>query len=100
MAKLFFAWLLCVPLLLSARVLVFNAGIGGHSTANGVKRINALLKQYEPSILVIGYGANDAVNSRALVPEKDFRANLEKMISLARNNTNSWNTHNYFTIYL
>ncbi|MBQ9502359.1 MAG: hypothetical protein IJU70_09410 [Lentisphaeria bacterium] len=84
MAKLFFAWLLCVPLLLSARVQVFNAGIGGHSTADGVKRIDALLKQYEPSVLVIGYGANDAVNSRALVPEKEFKANFGKMIRLAR----------------
>ena len=84
MAKKIAAWLICAPLLLSAQVQVFNAGVGGHNTAQGVKRIGALLRQYKPAVLVIGYGANDAVNSRALIPEKDFRANLEKMITLAR----------------
>ena len=84
MVKKFLAWAVCAPLLLCAQVRVFNAGVGGHSTVNGVKRAEALLRQYEPAVLVIGYGANDAVNSRALVSEKDFGANLEKMISLAR----------------
>ena len=86
MAKKIAAWLICAPLLLCAQVQVFNAGVGGHNTAHGVRRIGALLRQYKPAVLVIGYGANDAVNSRALIPEKDFRANLEKMISLARRN--------------
>ena len=82
--KRILTWVICAPLLLSAQVQVFNAGIGGHNTANGVKRADALLRQYEPTVLVIGYGANDAVNSRALISEKDFRANLEKIIALAR----------------
>ena len=58
-----FTALLFLPLLLSAQVQVFNAGIGGHNTRNGVKRIHSLLAQYKPTILVIGFGANDAVNS-------------------------------------
>ena len=75
-----------IPMLLAAQVQVFNAGTGGHNTRQGINRISGLLTQYKPTILVIGYGANDAVNSKALVPEQEFKENLVKMISLAREN--------------
>ena len=75
-----------LPLLLAAQVQVFNAGIGGHNTRQGVKRIDSLLRQYKPTVLVIGYGANDAVNSKAIVPEQEFKDNLAKMITQARKN--------------
>ncbi|MBQ6473679.1 MAG: hypothetical protein IJJ33_16960 [Victivallales bacterium] len=78
--------ILLLPLLLTAQVRVINGGIGGHNTQRGVKRINTLLIQYKPTILVIGYGANDAINSEALVSETDFRKNLAEMIALARKN--------------
>lgn len=78
--------LCCLPLLLSAQIQVFNAGIGGHNTRNGLKRINNLFAQYKPTILVIGFGANDAVNSKAIVPENEFKANFVKMIAAARKN--------------
>ena len=69
-----------------AQIQVFNAGIGGHNTRQGLERIDTLLLQYKPTILVIGYGANDSVNSKALVPELEFKDNLARMITLARKN--------------
>ena len=83
MKRIMFAGCL-LPLLLAAQVQVFNAGIGGHNTRQGVKRIDKLLRQYNPTILVIGYGANDSVNSKAIVPEQEFKDNLTRMITLAR----------------
>lgn len=73
-----------LPLLLAAQVQVFNAGIGGHNTRQGVKRIDNVLRQYKPTVLVIGYGANDSVNSKAIVPEQEFKDNLAAMIAKAR----------------
>ncbi|MBQ6599343.1 MAG: hypothetical protein IJH79_17480 [Lentisphaeria bacterium] len=75
-----------LPLPPAAQIQVFNAGIGGHNTRQGVNRIDNLLMQYKPTILVIGYGANDSVNSKALVPEQEFKDNLTRMITLAREN--------------
>lgn len=75
------------PLLLTASahpVAVTNAGVGGHNTRHGVRRIASLLHKVRPQILVIGYGANDTLNSRALVPPEEFCANLSKMIEEAR----------------
>ena len=73
-----------LPLLLAAQVQVYNAGVGGHNTRQGLKRIDNLLRQYKPTVLVIGYGANDSVNSKAIVQEQEFRDNLAKMIKKAR----------------
>ena len=50
------------PCLLAAQVQVFHAGIGGHHTRHGLKRIDQLLLQYKPTVLVVGYGANDSLN--------------------------------------
>ncbi len=75
-----------LPCLLAAQVQVFNAGIGGHNTRHGLKRIDQLLLQYKPTVLVVGYGANDCLNSKALVAEKEFTVNLAKIIASARKN--------------
>ena len=72
-----------IPILLAAQVQVFNAGIGGHNTRHGKQRINNLLAQYNPTILVIGYGANDAVNSKAIISEAEFKKNLADIIAVA-----------------
>ena len=85
MKRIMFAGCL-LPSLLMAQVQVFNTGISGNNTRQGVKRIGNLLRQYKPTVLVIGYGANDSVNSKAIVPEQEFKDNLAKMITLAREN--------------
>ena len=73
-----------LPSLLMAQVQVFNTGISGNNTRQGVKRIGNLLRQYKPTVLVIGYGANDSVNSKAIIPEQEFKDNLAAMITKAR----------------
>ena len=55
MIKQLFIFLCFLPIFLAAQVQVFNAGIGGHNTKNGLSRISNLLKQYKPTILVIGF---------------------------------------------
>ena len=84
MLKKILSVIFILPLLLAAQVQVFNAGIGGHNTRQGVKRIDNLLRLYKPTVLIIGYGANDSVNSKAIVPEQEFKDNLAAMIAKAR----------------
>ena len=59
---------------------VVNAGVSGDTTAGGVRRMPWLLKQ-KIDVLVIELGGNDGL--RGISPE-ETRANLEKIISLAR----------------
>jgi len=59
---------------------VVNAGVSGDTTASGVRRMPWLLKQ-KIDVLVIELGGNDGL--RGISPE-ETRANLEKIISLAR----------------
>ena len=59
---------------------IVNAGVSGDTTAGGVRRMPWLLKR-RVDVLVIELGGNDGL--RGLAPE-ETRANLEKIISLAR----------------
>jgi acyl-CoA thioesterase I len=56
---------------------VANASVSGETTAGGLSRLPAALKQFKPSIVVIELGANDGL--RAL-PLDAMKSNLEKMI--------------------
>jgi acyl-CoA thioesterase-1 len=47
-------------------VTVVNASISGDTTAGGRARLAALLRQHQPSIVVIELGANDALRGLAL----------------------------------
>ena len=59
---------------------IVNAGVSGDTTAGGVRRMPWLLKR-RVDVLLIELGGNDGL--RGLAPE-DTRANLEKIITLAR----------------
>lgn len=59
---------------------VVNAGVSGDTTAGGVRRMPWLLKQ-KIDVLVIELGGNDGLRG---IPPEETRANLEKIISLAR----------------
>jgi len=87
MKKYFFLLLFSAFSLLglaAAPVTVFNGGVGGHNSRQGDARLNALLQQIQPQVLVIGYGANDALNSGNLVSPEEFQSNLANMIAAAR----------------
>ena len=59
---------------------VVNAGVSGDTTAGGVRRMPWLLKR-KMDVLVLELGGNDGL--RGITP-KETRANLEKIIDLAR----------------
>jgi acyl-CoA thioesterase I len=47
-------------------VTVVNASVSGETTAGAVSRVDALLRQHHPQVLIIELGANDALRGLAL----------------------------------
>lgn len=62
-------------------VTVVNAGIPGDTTIDGLARIEEHILKYEPSIVTVFFGANDAALYRLVGLEK-YEENLRKMIQL------------------
>ena len=60
---------------------VANASISGETTAGGLRRLSEDLKRHKPAVVVIELGANDALRGQ---PIAAIRANLEKMVHIAR----------------
>ncbi|MGP1716716.1 MAG: arylesterase [Methylophilus sp.] len=56
---------------------VANASVSGETTAGGLSRLPAAIKQFKPSIVVIELGANDGLRALSL---DAMKSNLEKMI--------------------
>lgn len=59
---------------------VINGSISGDSTSDGVSRLPALLKQYQPAVVVIELGSNDALRGLPLTMTK---SNLITLVHLA-----------------
>lgn len=77
-------WVNLVALRLKDKQLpyeVANASVSGETTAGGLSRLPAALKQFKPSIVVIELGANDGLRGLALDAMKN---NLEKMIQASQ----------------
>ena len=62
------------------RTAVINASVSGETTSGGRARLAALLAKYEPKVLIIELGANDALRG---VPLQASQANLDWMVSQA-----------------
>lgn len=60
---------------------VANASVSGETTAGGLSRFPAALKQFKPSIVVIELGANDGLRG---LPLNAMKNNLEKMIQASK----------------
>jgi acyl-CoA thioesterase I len=60
---------------------VVNASISGDTTSGGRSRLPALLKQHQPSVVVIELGGNDALRGLPLQSTQD---NLSAMASAAK----------------
>ena len=60
---------------------VVNASVSGETTAGGLRRLPEDLKRHKPDLVVIALGANDALRGQ---PVDAIRANLERMVRLAR----------------
>jgi acyl-CoA thioesterase-1 len=61
-------------------VRVVNAGVSGDTTADGLARLDWLLKQ-QPSVLVVGLGANDAFRGQ---DPSEAEENLRQIVSRAK----------------
>ncbi|MBN1958694.1 MAG: arylesterase [Desulfuromonadales bacterium] len=64
---------------LTARQVV-NAGVSGETSADGARRLPALLDQYEPEVVIICHGGNDLLRK---LDRQTLRANLRNMFEAA-----------------
>jgi acyl-CoA thioesterase I len=60
---------------------VINASVSGDTTAGGLARLPALLRQHRPTLLVLELGGNDALRG---LPLDSTRSNLVEMAKLAK----------------
>lgn len=62
--------------------VVVNASISGETTLGGRNRIDAVLREHKPAIVVLQLGANDGLRGN---PLDDTRRNLIAMVEACRN---------------
>ncbi len=60
---------------------VVNASISGETTAGGLRRLPALLKAHNPSVVIIELGANDGLRGYPLLT---LRNNLTALVTMAQ----------------
>lgn len=58
---------------------VFNAGIPGDTTADGLARLETFVLRHEPDLVTVFFGANDAAVHR-LMSVTQYKANLDEII--------------------
>ena len=63
-----------------ARIQMINAGISGHTTAQGLARIEKDVIAHQPQLVVVMFGMNDVARTEAEV----FRANLRTIVDRCR----------------
>jgi len=62
-------------------IRVVNASVSGDTSAGGLARLPALLRQHKPAIVIIELGGNDGLRGLRL---KNTRQNLMQMVKLAQ----------------
>ena len=60
---------------------VVNASISGETTSGGLRRLNTVLRQHKPDIVILELGANDGLRGTAIA---DIEANLASLIKQAQ----------------
>lgn len=60
---------------------VVNASISGETTAGGLRRLPAILKEQKPALVLIELGGNDGLRG---YPIATMQENLEKMVRLSQ----------------
>jgi lysophospholipase L1-like esterase len=63
-----------------SNVEMFNAGISGHTTANGLARIDRDVLAHKPDLVTVMFGLNDMTR----VSLDDYRANLKTIVEKCR----------------
>lgn len=59
---------------------VINEGVPGEISGDGLKRLPALLDQYQPELLILIHGGNDMLRN---IPNEQTADNLDRMIAEA-----------------
>lgn len=59
---------------------VINKGVPGEISGDGLKRLPALLDQYQPELLILIHGGNDMLRN---IPNEQTAGNLNRMIAEA-----------------
>jgi len=73
------AWPVLLQQKLGTNWQVVNASVSGETTAGGLTRLPAALKEHKPAIVIIELGANDGLRG---LPLDSARKNLASMIEL------------------
>jgi acyl-CoA thioesterase-1 len=60
---------------------VINASVSGNTTADGLGRLPPLLKEFQPSIVIVELGGNDGLRG---YPIKLIERNLDRIITLSK----------------
>jgi acyl-CoA thioesterase I len=60
---------------------VVNASVSGETSGGGMQRLPRALQLHKPSLVILELGANDGLRG---LPVPETRANLEKMVGMAR----------------
>ncbi len=60
---------------------VINASVSGDTTQNGLARLNRLLQQTDPEVIIIELGGNDGLRG---TPPKAIKRNLERLVKMAQ----------------
>ena len=68
------------------RIEVLNRGFGGYNSRWGLKILNGAVVAARPDIVIIFFGANDAVDPQVpqSVPLEEYTSNLREMILRVR----------------
>lgn len=65
---------------------VINAGVSGNSTTDMLARINSDVLEARSNLVIVMVGTNDMLNSRKMNSYEVYAANLEKIVSILRDN--------------
>jgi len=65
-------------------VKVINAGIGGHSSADLLARVERDVVAQKPDLVVLLVGANDMLNPKRFATLASYQANLERLVARLR----------------
>ena len=59
---------------------VINAGVAGHTSTQGLRRMKKDVLEHKPNLVIVFFGTNDLrVDSNKHVPVKEYRKNLEQI---------------------
>lgn len=74
-------WVSLLQKELGAKHKVINASISGETSAGGLTRLPALLKQHRPQLVIVQLGGNDGLRG---LPVSQMRTNLGRIIEQSR----------------